>query len=66
MCVYRQRSFLRRQSKSTGSHGYGLVYFTQAMLERHGMSFDGMVLRFPAPVTWRSTLSKNACRWVRK
>ena len=22
--------------------GYGLVYFTQAMLERHGMSFDGM------------------------
>ena len=22
--------------------GYGLVYFTQAMLERHGMSFEGM------------------------
>lgn len=22
--------------------GYGLVYFTQAMLERHGMSFNGM------------------------
>lgn len=41
--------------------GYGLVYFTDAMLKRHGLSFEGCALRYPAPATWRSTPSRR--RW---
>ncbi len=42
--------------------GYGLVYFTEAMLKRHGMGFEGMrAFPFLAPATSPSTLSKK--RW---
>ncbi|NYY75627.1 hypothetical protein DMI60_27880 [Escherichia coli] len=41
--------------------GYGLVYFTEAMLKRHGMGFEGMRVSFLAPATSPSTLSKK--RW---
>ena len=44
--------------------GYGLVYFTQAMLERHGMSFDGMRVAVSGSGNVAQYTIENACHWV--
>ncbi len=41
--------------------GYGLIYFTEAMLKRHGLGSKALAWRSPAPATSRNTPLRK--RW---
>lgn len=54
--------------------GYGLVYFTEAMLKRHGMGFEGMrvsvsgsgnVAQYAIEKRWNLVLSDHCVRLQR-